>query len=216
MKNLWNRATQRIYEAFNGPKVKDNEFDEKVNEMHNSEKGLVMLKELFLNCERNFAGMRFHCTGVYSSIKAIYDGKPEYDSTINEIVQVHKEMESLCSNYLKAMNDVRQMTDEWMNLFRDAKFAIEKREKDRREYEHYDEKMEEIMKDRAGKSNESPKDIEFYNRNEQKFKDASENYVNSCLIAYNKIEAISDKKLSLVNPSVAFVSYRWNFLLIFS
>lgn len=206
MKNLWNRATQRIYEAFNGPKVKDNEFDEKVNEMHNSEKGLLMLREVFLNSEKNYNGLRYHFTTVYSSLKAIYEGRSEFDSISNEIIQVHKEMEALCNNYLKAMYDVKQMTDEWMNLFREAKIAIENREKDRREYEHYDVKMEDIMKERANKNSESSKEIDHYNRNEVKYRDASENYVNSCLIAFNKIEAINDKKISLVNPSVVFVS----------
>lgn len=164
MKNLWNRATQRIYESFNGPKVKDTEFDEKVTEMNNSEKGLNSLRELFLNCERNFSGMKFHFTATYSSIQCIYESSPAYDNIKSELVGVHKEMENITQNFLKSLNDVKQMTDEWMNLFREAKIAIEKREKDRREYEHYDEKMEDIMKERAEKNSETPKDIEFYNR----------------------------------------------------
>lgn len=40
-----------------------------------------------------------------------------------------------------------------------------------------------------------------------KFKEASEQYVNSCLVAYNKLEAINQKKFSLVNPAIVFVSY---------
>ena len=56
------------------------------------------------------------------------------------------------------------MTDEWMNLFRDAKLSIERKEEQRRNYEHYDEKMEIIMKDRAKKSKETQEDIDFYNR----------------------------------------------------
>lgn len=164
MKNLWNRATQRIYEAFNGPKVIDNEFDEKVKEMEKSERGLIMLREVFQKAETNFAGLRYHFTSVYSSIKNLYEGYPGYEVITNEIVNIHTEMELLCQNFLKSLNDVKSMTDEWIGLFVDAKIAINKRIEDRREYEHFDVKMEDIMKERAQKSSETPKEIEYYNR----------------------------------------------------
>lgn len=164
MKNLFDRATRRIYEAFNGPKVVDNEFDEKVKEMEKSERGLVMLREVFVNAENNFSGLRCHFTSVYSSIKNIYEGNPAYEIISNEIVHVHIDMEEICKNFLKSLNDVKSMTDEWTGLFSDARMAINKRIEDRREYEHYDEKMEDIMKERAQKTSETSKDIEYYNR----------------------------------------------------
>lgn len=164
MKNLFNRATQRIYEAFNGPKLKDPEFDEKVSEMHASEKGMNMLRSVFLNCDKNIQGLKNHFGEVTNSIKCIYKGATSYDAVSNDLISAHENMEEQISQFSKAMNDVRNMTEEWVNLFRDAKAAIEKREADRREYEHYDQKMEDIMKERAGKSSETPKEIEFYQR----------------------------------------------------
>jgi hypothetical protein len=164
MKNLWNRATQRIYEAFNGPKVRDTEFDDKVAEMTNSEKGMIMLRNVYLNSEKNLFGLRAHFLEVMNSIKNIYGGCESYEALSNEIASAHQNMEDHVQTFVKAMNDVKNMTDEWMNLFRDAKIAIEKREKDRREYEHYDEKMESVMKERAQKNNETPKELEYYSR----------------------------------------------------
>ena len=164
MKNLWNRATQRIFEAFNGPKVRDTEFDDKIVEMNNSEKGMIMLRSVFVNCERNMNGLKTHFNETSNSIKAIYSGSPAYDQISNELISAHTSMEEQIQIFVKAMADVKNMTDEWVNLFRDAKVAIEKREKDRREYEHYDQKMEELMKDRSTKTNETPKELEFYSR----------------------------------------------------
>ncbi len=164
MKNLWNRATQRIYEAFNGPKLKDPEFDDKLNEMQASEKGMNALRSIFLNCDKNFQGLKNHFGEVTNSIKCIYKGSSSYDTVSNDLISAHENMEDQINQFCKAMNDVRNMTEEWVNLFRDAKSAIEKRDVDRREYEHYDQKMEEIMKERAGKSSENPKEIEFYQR----------------------------------------------------
>lgn len=164
MKSFFNKATQRIYEAFNGPKVKDTEFDDKIKEMQESEKGLMILRELFINCEKNFTGLRLHCVHTYSSIKSLYDGSKEYETISKDIIDIHKEMENALQSFFKQLNDVKNMTDEWVGMFRDARISIERREELRREYEHYDSKMEDIMKERAQNSSETPKDIEKYNR----------------------------------------------------
>jgi hypothetical protein len=164
MISFFNRATQRIYEAFNGPKVVDTEFDEKLLEMQKSEQGMMALRQLFLNCDKNFSGLRFHFTTVHTCIKSLYDGNSAYDSLKSELVNIHLEGENILQNFAKQLNDVKTMTDEWIGLFSEAKLAVEKRVIDRREYEHYDKKMEEMMIEKSKKQNESPSDIEKYNR----------------------------------------------------
>lgn len=161
MKSFFDRATQRIYEAFNGPKVVDHEFDDKVNEMINSEKGMVQLKELFINMEANFNGVRNHARLVCSSLKAIYDGNKNYENVIKEITQVHVDIDVQVMSFFKSLSDVRNMTEEWMGLFVQAKILVEDRVKWRREYEHYDQKMEDMMKERSKDSNY---DIDKYSR----------------------------------------------------
>lgn len=161
MKSFFDRATQRIYEAFNGPKVFDHEFDDKVNEMINSEKGMVQLKELFINMEANFSGIRNHARLVCSSLKAIYDGNKNYENVIKEITQVHADIDVQVMSFFKSLSDVRNMTEEWMGLFVQAKILVEDRVKWRREYEHYDQKMEDMMKERSKDSNY---DIDKYSR----------------------------------------------------
>lgn len=161
MKSFFDRATQRIYEAFNGPKVVDHEFDEKVNEMINSEKGMLQFKELFLSMENNFNGIRNHARLVCSSLKSIYEGNKNYELVIKEITQVHSDIDVQIMSFFKSMSEVRSMTEEWNGLFVQAKILVEDRVKWRREYEHYDEKMEDMMKERSKDVNY---DIDKYNR----------------------------------------------------
>jgi len=60
------------------------------------------------------------------------------------------------------------MTDEWVNHFREVQAFISKREEARRRYDHYDEKLENMLKTRAEKAlkgvNEQTKELEFYGR----------------------------------------------------
>lgn len=57
------------------------------------------------------------------------------------------------------------MTNEWIGCFNEAKQAVEYREKMRKEYDHYDEKIEEMLKKR-GESREpdTPEKLEYYRR----------------------------------------------------
>lgn len=164
MKNFFNRATQRIYEAFNGPKVRDTDFEDKIQEMNDSEKGMNSLRSVFLNCDRNINGLRQHFSDVTNSVKYIYSGSSSYSTICNEIANGHAKMEEQLQTFVKSMNDVKKMTDEWVDMFRDAKASITRREELRREYEHYDQKMEEIYNDKSKKQTENQKDIEFYKR----------------------------------------------------
>lgn len=159
MKNFINRATERIYEAFNGPKIKDQEYDNKIAEMVKSEKGMIAFRTNFLNIEKNFGGLRAHLNDTAANVKALFEGNTAYEATITEISNIHLSMDLKIQNFLKSINEVRGMTDEWMGFFTEIKILIEKRETVRRDYEHYDNKMEELMKSKI--NYENPKDSEY-------------------------------------------------------
>ena len=64
MPNLWTKATQKIAEAFGGPRTKDTEFDLKVDEMKLIEKGVLSLRVVFQNFLNYTVSIRRLCSDV--------------------------------------------------------------------------------------------------------------------------------------------------------
>lgn len=164
MISFFNKATQRIAEAFNGPKVKDTEFDEKLEEMNQSEKGLNELRGILFNVDKNFAGLRFHFLCVYSAVEHIYAGNKQYEAVTSELISTHREMEEMCNKFITQFAEVKSTTTQWMGLFQEARLLIEKRKEARRVYEHYDDKMEKLLKERSQRSSETPDQLDYYNK----------------------------------------------------
>lgn len=100
IKNLFNRATQSIVEAFNGPRTRDAEFDAKLEQMRASERGLNSLRALFFHAETNISGLKMHFKELYSSVRTVYEHNSPYSKITNEICDLHQELEQLCSNFV--------------------------------------------------------------------------------------------------------------------
>lgn len=57
MPNLWTSTTQRIYEAFNGPRARDLEYDAKIDEVRKIQQGMGQMKAIFRNFQVNTQGI---------------------------------------------------------------------------------------------------------------------------------------------------------------
>ena len=143
----------------------------------------------------------------YGSIKYVYDKNSPYYCLSSDIHDVHMELEKYYDNFYNNVNQLYSKTSEWPNLFTQIKSQINKREEARKTYDHYDEKMEKIYKNRQEKSRkgstESNKEIDFLNRNEGKFKKATEDYVKASETTFEQIQTILDKRFDLINPVLA-------------
>jgi hypothetical protein len=168
MPNLWTSTTQKIYEAFYGPRTKDSEFDTKVEELKACERNLQGVKLMFTNFPRNTQGLKAACKDVYTTINLAYSEDSPYFPTIVEIAQVHQEVERLYSNMADVVGMISAQTQEWDRNFLDAKKHISIRDEFRRSYDHYDEKLEKLVKARnlKGSKNQSetPQEIEAFDR----------------------------------------------------
>jgi hypothetical protein len=168
MPNIWTTYTQKIYEAFNGPRTKDTEFDIKVEELKACERSLSCVKTIFLNFFNNTRGFKQLNKEVYMNLILCYPENSPYYPIICEICKIHQEAEVIYDGMADQINMIGQKTSEWNANFEDIKKHIAIRAEYRRTYDHYDEKMEKLVKIRNEKlqrgQQENVKDMEAFER----------------------------------------------------
>lgn len=168
MPNFWSSTTQKIYEAFYGKRTKDTDFDVKVEEMKACEKSFMGIKQIFSQFYGNTRGFKNMCNNVYSSLGLAYSESSPYWGFIVETGQVYQEVERLYDSMAEVIGTLATQTSEWDKLFDEAKKSVALREECRRTYDHYDEKLEKLVKIRGEKvqrgQNETPQEIESFDR----------------------------------------------------
>lgn len=151
MPNLWTKTTQKIAEAFNGPRTSDIEFDTKIEEMKIMEKSIACLRQAIHNFSSNSLSIKNLCRDIYGCIRSIYDKKSPYHSIANEIFDTHIEIEKIYETMNTNMQNLFSRTSEWSQMFAKAKTLLHQREEKRKDFDHYDEKLEKIYKSRMEK-----------------------------------------------------------------
>jgi len=168
MPNLFTTTTRRLYEAFYGVRTKDTEFDIKVEEMKGCEKSFQSIKNIFSNFFGSTKGIKIMCKDVYSSLTLAYSDTSPYYNFIVETTQIFQEVERLYDCLAEFISILANQTVEWDRIFEDSKKNVALREQFRMTYDHYDEKLEKLVKARNDKAqrnqNETQKEIEKFDR----------------------------------------------------
>lgn len=205
MPNLWTKSTQTLSEAFKGPRTKDTEFDKKIEEFKGIERGINNLRNLLKNYNNLTLGIKNINKEIISCVTSIYSNS-HYDKVSNYIVDLHTSIEKSYCEMVTNIHSIYLKTDEWLSGFNAVKESIEKRNISRKDYDHYDEKLEKIIRQREEKlrkgESSTVKDHEFYERNEKKYKKSTENYVNSCNQAYESMNRLLDNRFIMINPLI--------------
>jgi len=168
MPNPWSNTKQKVYEVFYGPRTRDTEFDIKVEEIKMHEKSFLGIKAILFNFQRNTQGIKNMCKDVYGYLLTTYGESSPYSSLITEISNNHKEIERLYDNMVEQIRELAASTATWDKYFEDARSNILTRDNYRRTYDHYDEKMEKLVRIRNEKLykgiQETQKEIEQFDR----------------------------------------------------
>ncbi len=211
MPNFWTQTTQAIYELFNGPRTVDTEFEEKQTELKGAISSMSYVSNLIQNFQSQTSGIRNFCQNLYTNLPKAYSGNSVYTPFIVDLCNSHKNIENAYLNCCNALKTLQISNQEWDNLFNEVKSALQKREESRKIYDHYDEKMEKLVKDRNEKLQkrieENPKDIEKFERNDGKYKRAASDFIQLSNYCYRKMQELLDMKYKILNPLISsFVS----------
>ena len=208
MPNFWSTTMQKIYEAFNGPRTRDSEFDQKVTEVKQVIKAMTNTTNLIRNFPSRTSGIRSLCQELVNNLLIIYKDKGTiFSEFANDVISTHRNIEKAYLSCCEVLQNCQVLNSEWDKLFNEVKQNMTKREEARQVYDHYDEKMEKLVKERneklAKKEQEDIKDIEKFDRNDGKYKRAANDYINLSLYTYKLMQKLLDFRYKLINPMVA-------------
>lgn len=168
MPNFWTKTSQSLSESLNGPRTKDKEFDNKVEELKLIEKGVMGVRMIFQNFLNQTISLKNVYRDIHNSVKNAFERTSPFYETATDICTVHLEMEKIYTNFNENVYKLYSKTSEWGVLFEQAKKAVEHRDSLRKVHDHYDEKLEKIYKTKLEKqrknSVESNKDINILKR----------------------------------------------------
>ncbi len=146
MPNLWTKTSQKIAEAFSGPRTKDTEFDIKVEEMKIVERGVLGFKNFLSNFSAYTQTLKNYAQDMNAAIRNLYEKNSPYAILAGEMYEAHLQLEKVYDSFINKVNNISAGTKDWHLFFNDAKTQINKREQLRKTYDHYDEKLEKLCK----------------------------------------------------------------------
>ena len=206
MPNLWTQTTQAIYELFNGPRTVDKEFEEKNSELKIAINSINQISNLINNFHSQTSGLRSFCQNLYNNLPKAYSGNSIYIPFIVDLCDTHKKIENSYLSCCNVLKNIQINNQEWNNLNNEVQSVLAKREEARKNYDHYDEKMEKLVKERneklQKKIDENIKDIEKFERNDGKYKRAASDFIQLSNYSYNKMQELLDIKYKMLNPLI--------------
>ena len=194
MPNFWSKAGQFISEKISGSRTQDEDFIRVCEKMKNAEKGLFSLKALLQNFVSYTENFKKYFSDFNTSIKLIYMDTP-FNNFTEEITCKHQIIQAEFEEMNKKMNILFLKTSEWDIIFNSAKELIKTREEKRKIYDHYEEKLAKINKNKN-------KDKKYIERNEGKYTKAASEYVEISEKAFNTINNSLKITYELTNPIV--------------
>ena len=207
MPNFWSTMLQQAYECFNGPRTVDYEFEKKAQELKLVKEKVYQVKSIITTFPQRTAGIQGVCDDIYNSVSLAFDKDKCYYGFADDVCNAHKALGNAYSNCQTLIVKLAADTAKWDASFAEVETLIKKRAEARKTYDHYDEKMEKLVKERNEKlakgKKESVKDCELFERNEDKFRKAAQEYISSSNTAYYKIQELFDFRYKMIIPVLA-------------
>lgn len=207
MKNTFNKVTQSLFEAFKGPRTKDFEF-EKINQEY------LVCKERMLNLKNQIdsypsklEGYQIALDGLIGNFEVIFSKEQEgYFQFMSNVLGAHKALKDKLLAMFLRVDHLKSSMAKWTEHCTSVDGKLSLREEKRKTFDHYDEKMEEMLEERnkiiiKGKI-PSEKDDEKYVRNIKKYQNAANEYVEATNDAFKHICYFLDSRYENISLSV--------------
>ena len=196
MPNLWSKAGQFFAEAISGAKTKDEAYKIALEKMTTTEQGINSIKNLLGNYNKWVEGFSKYIKELNEAIQLIYKDTP-YQPVVDKFTTkknlILTEIEQLTKNITK----LHSKTSAWDQIFVQAKELKKSREEKRKNFEHYEQKLQKINKDAK-----KHKDSDLVKRNEEKYKIAAREYIEISEKAFDITNESMKLSWNLVNPII--------------
>ena len=127
------------------------------------EKNINNLKNVLSKFTSSAQSYQKHFKELSEAIKLVY-GKNNICSNLgNDIAEAHSNIERMFDDMMTYVVDINKSTNDWSNLFENAKNSLKEREELRKKFERYIEKLNKLNKNKIEKIKKNcfePKDNE--------------------------------------------------------
>ena len=208
MKNTFNKLTQSLFEAFKGPRTKDFEFEKMVQEYQVCKERMLSLKNVIDNYPSRLEGYQLTLDTLISNFETIFDkDQGNYFQFMTNVVGAHKALKEKLLNMFTKLEHLKSSMDKWTEHCSSVDGKLALREEKRKNFDHYDEKMGELVEERNKMISKGKipgeKDDEKYTRNIKKYQSAANDYVEAGNDAYKHICYFLDSRYDNISISVA-------------
>ena len=194
MPNLWSKAGQFISEAISGAKTKDEAIEitnEKMLKTENAVKNIKNILRTYTTWSDPFIK---YIKEISESLKIIFQDTP-YQKYIDKIQLKYDLIINEVDNLAKSVGKLYSKTSAWDQIFIQAKELKKNREEKRKNFEHYEQKLQRISKDLRKK-----KDTDLIKRNEEKYKNAATEYFEISEKTFDVMNESMKLSWDLINP----------------
>ena len=207
MPNVWSTILQQAYECFNGPRTIDYEFEKKVQELKLAKERMLQIRTTILSFPQRTGGIQAICLDIFNSFSLPFEKDKCFYGFIDDVCNAHKALEKAYVTCKEKIEKIGMDIACWDAAFQEVENNLKQREENRKVYDHYDEKMSKMVKERNEKfakgRAETEKEIESFERNEEKFKNAATEFISISNNTYYKIQELLDKRYNMMIPVVA-------------
>ena len=206
MPNFWSKLAQEAYECFNGPRTKDYDFDKKAQELQLTKDKIFQLRTIITNFPQRTLPFKSMFEEISSLFSLVFDRNSNYYGFMVDVCNAHRALLNAYSECCDMMKKVSDECSDWDNKFIEVENDIKRRNELRKNYDHYDEKMEKLVKERTARFNkgksETESDIQKFESNEKKYKDAALEYIQLSNQTFFKMQTLLDLRYTMVAPVV--------------
>ena len=207
MKNTFNKVTQSLFEAFKGPRTKDFEFEKICQEYQVCKNRMLSLKGIIDSYPSRLNGYHLTLDSLILNFEEIFSkDQQNYFQFMSNVVGAHKALNNKLLNMFNKIEQLKSSMNKWTENCSSVDGKLALREEKRKTFDHYDEKMAEMIEERnkiivKGKIPDE-KDEEKYVRNLKKYQNAAKEYVEATNDAFKHICYFLDSRYDNISLSV--------------
>ena len=207
MTNIFNKVTQSVSEAFKGPRTKDFEFEKMAQEYQVCKERMLSLKNIIDRYPEKLEGYKLTLDQIVTSFGTIFDKEQgNYFQFMSNVSSAHKALHDKLLNMCTKLEHLKGSMSRWMEHCSSVDGKLSLREEKRKAFDHYDEKMAELLDERNKLINKGKipgeKDDEKYVRNVKKYQSSAGEYVDAANDAFKHICYFLDSRYDNILVSV--------------